>query len=116
MIAKFAQRKLTAAGQKAAVIVAVSASALTGAGFLTAAGWTALSDHYGSAAASATVGGCLLTPLAGLGLAQVFRRVKEPEPIVPAAVTFAQVMLAFTLATRLGETLIRSRGNREPGP
>jgi hypothetical protein len=116
MIAEFAQRKLAAASRKAAVVAVVGASALTGAGLLTAAGWTVLAHHYSSVIASATVGDILLTPLVGMGLAKVFRRVKEPEPTAPPAVTFTQVMLAFTLATKLGETLIRLRTRENPIP
>lgn len=116
MIVEFAQRKLATARRKAAVVSAVGASALAGGGFLAAAVWTVLADHYGSAIASATVGALLLMPMAGMALAHMLRRVKEPEPAAFPAVTFAQVMLAFTIATRLGETLIRLRTRERPSP
>jgi hypothetical protein len=114
MIVEFARRKLAVAGRKAAVLVALGLSALVGGGFLIAAGWTALADHFGSAAASAVVGVILLTPVAGVGLAYIFRRVREkpePRPLQSTiqSVTLPEVMLAFTLATRLGETLVRLR-------
>jgi hypothetical protein len=116
MIAEFALRKLTAAGRKAEVVATLGAFGLAGAGFLTAAGWTVLARDFGSAAASAMVGAVLLIPPVGWGLVLALRRVgSTPRPVAPSVVTLAQVMLAFTLAARVGETLATLRGNRKPG-
>lgn len=93
------------------VAVLLGAFGLAGAGFLVAAGWTALAGAVGPAAASAVVGlVLLLPPLAGIGLWVARHRPGERRALTRSEIDCARV--AFALASEIGERLARRRGRR----
>lgn len=97
------------AARRAGLVLALTALALAGAGFLAAAGWTALEAEFGPVAASAVTGAALLAPPVVCVLVLALRPRQQARSAASEAALRDNVALAFTLGAEVGARLARTR-------